>query len=161
MDFYFLFYFDLVLHDIFLFFSVLITTLTQLLKIKKKRLKKKNFSKTPALKKNCFKKGAVLLVRIRKPKKPNSAVRQVAKVTLSNFKRVTVRLPGIGYLCVRFNRVLIRGGRANDLPGVSYSAVRGVYDFASLFFKKYKRSKYGASRLEESVKHVRRCFRNL
>jgi small subunit ribosomal protein S12 len=95
------------------------------------------------------------------PKKPNSALRNIAKVALVNRIPITTRLVGIGYLCVRFNRVLARGGRANDLPGVSYTLVRGVYDFAALFSKKRKRSKYGASRLEGSYTHVRRCFRKI
>lgn len=125
------------------------------------QIKKKNFSKTPALMKNCFKKGAVRRIKTMTPKKPNSAVRNIAKVKLVNKIKITTRLVGIGYLCVRFNRVLARGGRANDLPGVPYTLVRGVYDFAALFSKKRKRSKYGASRIEGSYKHVRRCFRKL
>lgn len=70
------------------------------------------------------------------PKKPNSAMRHVAKVKLYRKPRVTARIPGIGFGVAKFNRVLVRGGRANDLPGVSYSLVRGVYDFPSLYGKK-------------------------
>ena len=62
------------------------------------------------------------------PKKPNSAVRHVAKVDLNNSLRLTARLPGRGYLCSKYNRVLIEGGRANDLPGVGYTAIRGAFD---------------------------------
>ena len=64
------------------------------------------------------------------PKKPNSAVRHVAKVDLNNSLRLTARLPGRGYLCSKYNRVLIEGGRANDLPGVGYTAIRGAFDFS-------------------------------
>jgi len=128
---------------------------------KKTRKKTKGFSRTPALKKNCFAKGVVTRIRTMTPKKPNSALRHIAKVKLNNGKRVTARLPGVGYLCVKFSRVLVRGGRANDLPGVAYSLVRGVYDFAALFSKKRKRSKYGTSRLEGATKHIRRCFRKI
>jgi small subunit ribosomal protein S12 len=95
------------------------------------------------------------------PKKPNSAIRQVAKVKLTNKKRVTARLPGSGHLCNRYSVVLVHGGRANDLPGVGYTVIRGVYDFPGLLDKKKRRSIYGAARMEGSFKHVRRCFRHL
>jgi len=93
------------------------------------------------------------------PKKPNSAVRHVAKVKLTNDFNVTTRLIGSGYICAKYNRVLVHGGRANDLPGVSYSLVRGVYDFSSVLFKKKRRSVYGTSRPDNFSKHIRRCFR--
>ena len=80
------------------------------------------------------------------PKKPNSAARHIAKVSLSNSLRITGRLPGQGYLCSKYNRVLVNGGRANDLPGVGYTLVRGVYDFAAALFKRKRRSVYGVSR---------------
>jgi small subunit ribosomal protein S12 len=140
---------------------VFLATITQNTNIRTKRIKKKPFSRTPALLKSSFAKGIITKITTMTPKKPNSAIRHVAKIKLQNHKRVTARLPGIGYLCTRYNRVLIRGGRANDLPGVGYTVVRGVYDFAALFAKKRKRSKYGASRLEGSITHIRRCFRKL
>jgi small subunit ribosomal protein S12 len=93
------------------------------------------------------------------PKKPNSAMRHVAKVKLYRKPRVTARIPGIGFGVAKFNRVLVRGGRANDLPGVSYSLVRGVYDFPSLYGKKKSRSFYGVSRPETGVKYIRRKLR--
>ena len=93
------------------------------------------------------------------PKKPNSAMRHVAKVKLYSKPRVTARIPGCGFGVTRFNRVLVRGGRANDLPGVSYSLVRGVYDFPALYGKKKRRSFYGVARPEENKKYVRRKFR--
>jgi len=94
-----------------------------------------------------------------KPKKPNSAVRHIAKVKLTNDIHVTARIPGIGYRCSKYNRVLVHGGRANDLPGVGYTLVRGVYDFAGVIFKKKRRSIYGTSRPDNYTKHRRRCFR--
>ena len=68
-------------------------------------------------------------------KKPNSAIRHVAKVNLMNGLRLTTRLPGKGYLCSKYNRVLVEGGRANDLPGVGYTAIRGAYDFSPVVGK--------------------------
>jgi small subunit ribosomal protein S12 len=94
------------------------------------------------------------------PKKPNSAMRHVAKVKLYRKPRITARIPGIGFGVAKFNRVLVRGGRANDLPGVGYSLVRGVYDFPSLYGKKKSRSFYGVSRPESSTpRYVRRKMR--
>lgn len=95
------------------------------------------------------------------PKKPNSASRHVAKVKLSNKTSITARLPGIGYICSKYNRVLANGGRANDLPGVGYSLIRGVYDFSPVIFKRKRRSIYGTSRPDNYTKHVRRCFRHI
>lgn len=94
------------------------------------------------------------------PKKPNSAVRHVAKVALTNDLRVTARLPGKGYLCVKYNRVLVEGGRANDLPGVGYTAVRGVFDFSPVVGKKKRRSIYGVSRPSGFSLHIRRSVRS-
>ena len=94
------------------------------------------------------------------PKKPNSAMRHVAKVRLYNKPRVTARIPGSGFGVVKFNRVLVRGGRANDLPGVGYSLVRGVYDFSPRFGKKRRRSFYGVPRPEGTARHVRRKVRH-
>lgn len=107
-------------------------------------------------------KGTVSPLAIMTPKKPNSAIRNVAKLIITkNSRRAIARIPGIGNLPTKFNRVLFRGGRANDLPTVRLTLVRGVYDFSPLFLKKRKRSKYGAPRPESKVKHVRRKFRHL
>lgn len=121
---------------------------------------KKTFTRTPALKKRPQIKGIVTRVTTMSPKKPNSAVRHIAKVALSNKLRVTARLPGIGYLCAKYNRVLVEGGRANDLPGVGYTLVRGVFDFAPVIGKRKRRSVYGVSRPDGFTKHVRKCLRN-
>ena len=95
------------------------------------------------------------------PKKTNSANRHIAKIKLTNRLNVICRLPGKGYLCSKYNRVLINGGRANDLPGVSYTVIRGVYDFAPLFGKKKRRSIYGLSRPEGHSKYIRKKNRNM
>nr|APW82431.1 rps12 [Laurentiella strenua] len=93
------------------------------------------------------------------PKKPNSASRHIAKVKLTTTRNVTARLPGTGYVCSRYNRVLVNGGRANDLPGVGYTLVRGVYDFSPLVGKRKRRSVYGVSRPEGHTKHIPRPLR--
>jgi small subunit ribosomal protein S12 len=106
-------------------------------------LKRKLFSKTPRLshsfnfyKKRPNLKGVVSKVSTMSPKKPNSANRHVCKITLTTLLNVTCRIPGKGNLCSKFNRVLVEGGRANDLPGIGYSIKRGGYDFTPLFDKK-------------------------
>ena len=116
-------------------------------------------SRTPILKRCPQAKGIVTRVVTMSPKKPNSAIRHVAKVDLNNGLRLTARLPGKGYLCSKYNRVLVSGGRANDLPGVGYTAVRGVYDFSPVVGKRKRRSVYGVSRPSGFTNHVRRCFR--
>ena len=125
----------------------------------RKHYSKKNLSRTPALKKAPQVKGVVTKVTTMSPKKPNSAVRHVAKVSLSNSLRLTARIPGIGYICSKYNRVLAEGGRANDLPGVGYSLIRGVYDFSPVIFKKKRRSVYGTSRPDGYTKFVKRSLR--
>jgi len=124
-----------------------------------KSYSKKGFSRTPALRKRPQIKGIVNKVVTMSPKKPNSAVRHVAKITLTTNRRVTARIPGIGYICSRYNRVLVNGGRANDLPGVGYTIIRGVYDFSPVIFKSKRRSVYGTSRPDGYTKFVRRSLR--
>jgi len=116
-------------------------------------------SRTSILKRCPQAKGIVTRVVTRSPKKPNSAIRHVAKIDLNNGLRLTARLPGKGYLCARYNRVLVGGGRANDLPGVGYRAIRGAYDFSPLVGKKKRRSVYGVSRPSGYSTHIRRCVR--
>jgi small subunit ribosomal protein S12 len=123
------------------------------------RRKKKNFRRTPALKKNPQLKGVIKRVVTMSPKKPNSAVRHVAKTSLTNGINVSARIPGIGYICSKYNRVLVEGGRANDLPGIGYTLIRGVYDFSPVIFKKKRRSIYGTSRPEGYTKFVKRSLR--
>lgn len=121
---------------------------------------KTGFSRTPALQKRSQVKGTVTKVTTMSPKKPNSASRHIAKVKLTNTINVTARVPGSGYICSRYNRVLVNGGRANDLPGVGYTLIRGVFDFSPVVGKRKRRSVYGVSRPEGYTKHIRRCFRS-
>ena len=93
------------------------------------------------------------------PKKPNSAIRIVAKVNLTSGLKITGRMPGIGYLGSKYNRVLVRG-RANDLPGVGYTLIRGKYDFSPVIFsKKRRRSIYGVSRQDGYTKYIKKSLR--
>ena len=140
-----------------IFNNILLSTINQSLLLKK--ISKKPFSRTNKLKKNPQKRGSITKLYIKTPKKPNSALRQVAKVILSTKKYLITRLPGWRLFPKRFNKILIRGGRANDLPGVNASAVRGTWDFSPLIGIRYKRSKYGVKRAANSLKHIRRCYR--
>ena len=124
-----------------------------------KQYTKKHASRTPALHQRPQVKGIVTKVTTMSPKKPNSAVRHVAKVALTNGLRVTARVPGVGYICSKYNRVLVTGGRANDLPGVGYTIIRGVFDFSPVIFKKKRRSVYGTSRPEGFTKYVKKSLR--
>jgi small subunit ribosomal protein S12 len=134
-------------------------TLAQSLRSKSTRRKASPLSRTPRLRACPFGRGLIVRVTIMNPKKPNSAMRHVAKVRLYDKPRVTARIPGSGFGVVKFNRVLVRGGRANDLPGVGYSLVRGVYDFSPRFGKKRSRSYYGVPRPESTIRHIRRRVR--
>lgn len=134
------------------------TTLTQRIKIDNLKRTRKPYRKR-RLKSNPNLRGLVKRVAIMNPKKPNSAMRHVAKLKLYKGKFMTARIPGIGNMLVKFNRVLVRGGRANDLPGVSYSVIRGCLDCIPIFSKKRRRSFYGVPRPKESVTHIRRCLR--
>lgn len=96
------------------------------------------------------------------PKKPNSALRHVAKVFFyKNKLRVKARIIGKGFIPSKYNRTLVKGGRANDLPGVRYTLIRGVYDIAPLYGKTKRRSIYGVPRPDGFTTHVRRCYRKL
>lgn len=93
-----------------------------------------------------FKRGVVLQVRTMTPKKPNSALRKVARVRLSNKQEVTAYIPGEGHELIEHAVVLVRGGRVKDLPGVKYQIVRGKYDTTGVVGRKTSRSRYGAKR---------------
>jgi len=116
-------------------------------------------SRTPRLKKCPHSRGLVIRVCIMNPKKPNSAMRHVAKIKLYRKPRITTRIPGRGFGVSKFNRVLVRGGRANDLPGVGYTLVRGVLDFPPLFGKKKRRSFYGVERPSGTTLFIRKKLR--
>jgi len=132
-------------------------TIGQLIKRGRRNIKKR--SKTPALKfgfnplknkpKNflsSFKRGVCLKVFTVTPKKPNSALRKVARVRLTNSQEVTAYIPGVGHNLQEHSIVLIRGGRVKDLPGVRYHIVRGILDTVGVEGRKQERSKYGAKR---------------
>ena len=93
-----------------------------------------------------FKRGVCIKVTTVTPKKPNSALRKVARVRLTNGMEVTAYIPGIGHTLQEHSIVLIRGGRVKDLPGVRYHVVRGVLDASGVEGRKQQRSKYGAKR---------------
>ena len=119
-------------------------TINQLVRqSRKKVLKKKD---TPALDSCPQKRGVCVRVYTSTPKKPNSALRKVARVRLTNGKEVTTYIPGIGHNLQEHSIVLIRGGRVKDLPGVRYHIIRGHLDTAGVQNRKKGRSKYGAKR---------------
>lgn len=103
-------------------------------------------SKSPALKQNPFKRGVCTVVRTVTPKKPNSALRKVARVRLTNQIEVTAYIPGVGHNLQEHSVVLVRGGRVKDLPGVRYHIVRGTQQTSGVANRKQGRSKYGAKR---------------
>src|SRR5215813_1879496 len=119
-------------------------TINQLVRKGRERQKKK--STAPALRGNPFKRGVCLVVRTVSPKKPNSALRKICRVRLTNQIEVTAYIPGIGHNLQEHSVVLIRGGRVKDLPGVRYHVVRGTLDSAGVANRKQARSKYGAKR---------------
>jgi small subunit ribosomal protein S12 len=119
-------------------------TISQLLKSPRKPKPKRN--KTPALEGCPQKKGVCLKVYIVTPKKPNSALRKVARLRLSNNRRVTAYIPGEGHNLQQYSTVLMRGGRVKDLPGIKYHLVRGKYDFLGMKNRKVSRSKYGTKK---------------
>ncbi|MFH0939198.1 MAG: 30S ribosomal protein S12 [Planctomycetota bacterium] len=110
------------------------------------RVQQTSKSKSPVLEGNPFKKGVCLTVKTMTPKKPNSALRKIARVRLSNGKEVTVYIPGEGHNLQEHSIVLVRGGRVKDLPGVRYHIVRGIYDCQGVTDRRQSRSKYGAKR---------------
>ena len=110
------------------------------------RQKKRKKIKSPALKSCPQKKGVCIRVFTRTPKKPNSAIRKVARVKLSNNLTITVYIPGEGHTLQEYSTVLIRGGRVKDLPGVKYKLIRGKFDLLGVKNRKTSRSKYGAKK---------------
>jgi small subunit ribosomal protein S12 len=119
-------------------------TINQLIKSGRKPPRK--FSKSPVLDKCPQKRGVCLQVKTMTPKKPNSALRKIARVRLSNGKEVTVYIPGEGHNLQEHSIVLIRGGRVRDLPGVRYHIIRGALDTLGVTGRKQSRSLYGAKK---------------
>jgi small subunit ribosomal protein S12 len=119
-------------------------TTNQLVRKGRKPIKKKSGS--PALRKCPQKRGVCIRVYTTTPKKPNSALRKVARVRLTNSLEVTAYIPGVGHNLQEHSIVLIRGGRIKDLPGVRYHVVRGTLDSLGVEGRRQSRSKYGAKR---------------
>ncbi len=116
-------------------------TINQL--VRKGRKPPKKRSKSPVLESCPQKRGVCTQVRTMTPKKPNSALRKVARVRLSNGKEITAYIPGEGHNLQEHSIVLVRGGRVRDLPGVRYHIIRGTLDCAGVDGRKQSRSKYG------------------
>ncbi|MBV8725754.1 MAG: 30S ribosomal protein S12, partial [Candidatus Eremiobacteraeota bacterium] len=114
--------------------------------VRKGRETKAEKSKTPALKGSPQRRGVCTRVFTHTPKKPNSALRKVARVRLTTGIEVTAYIPGIGHNLQEHSVVLVRGGRVKDLPGVRYHIIRGTLDTAGTANRKQGRSKYGAKR---------------
>ena len=116
-------------------------TFNQLIRKGRKKVHRK--SKSPVLDSCPQRRGVCLQVKTMTPKKPNSALRKIARVRLTNGKEVTVYIPGIGHNLQEHSIVLVRGGRVRDLPGVRYHIVRGTLDSSGVDNRKQGRSKYG------------------
>ena len=121
-------------------------TTNQLIEKKIVRLGKKRLKKTPALQQCPQRRGVCVRVYTRKPKKPNSALRKVARVKLTTGIEITASIPGEGHNLQEHSVVLVRGGRVKDLPGVKYHILRGKLDCQSVSNRKQARSKYGVRR---------------
>ena len=119
-------------------------TINQL--VRKRRRMPRKFSKAPVLDQCPMKRGVCLQVKTMTPKKPNSALRKITRVRLSNGKEVTVYIPGEGHSLQEHSIVLVRGGRVRDLPGVRYQVVRGALDTLGVEDRKQSRSRYGAKK---------------
>ena len=124
-------------------------TINQL--VRKGRNKVNYKSKSPALENSPFRRGVCIQVMTRTPKKPNSAMRKVAKVRLTNGYEVIAYIPDEGHNLQEHSIVLIRGGRVKDLPGVRYHIVRGTLDAAGVEKRRVSRSKYGVKRPKEKA----------
>lgn len=121
-------------------------TINQLFKSKTSRVKKIKVTKKPALMQNPQRKGVCLKVYTRPPKKPNSALRKLAKIRLTNSLDIIAYIPGEGHNLQEHSMVLVRGGRVKDLPGVKYRVIRGKLDLQGVLSKKTSRSKYGTKK---------------
>ncbi|MGQ9589194.1 MAG: 30S ribosomal protein S12 [Planctomycetota bacterium] len=114
--------------------------------VRKGREKVRGKSKSPALGGSPQRRGVCLQVKTMTPKKPNSALRKIARVRLTNGREITVYIPGIGHNLQEHSIVLVRGGRVRDLPGVRYHIIRGTLDAAGVETRRQGRSKYGKKR---------------
>ncbi len=119
-------------------------TINQL--VRKGRMDKRKKTKTPALQGCPQRRGVCTQVKTTTPKKPNSALRKIARVRLTNGTEVTSYIPGIGHNLQEHSIVLVRGGRVKDLPGVRYKIIRGTLDAAGVVDRKQSRSRYGTKK---------------
>jgi small subunit ribosomal protein S12 len=119
-------------------------TINQL--VRKPRRQQRRYTKAPVLDSCPQRQGVCLQVRTMTPKKPNSALRKITRVRLTNGKEVTVYIPGEGHNLQEHSIVLVRGGRVRDLPGVRYQVVRGALDTLGVDGRKQSRSRYGAKK---------------
>ncbi len=119
-------------------------TINQLVRKGRKQIKAR--SKSPVLEGCPQKRGVCLAVKTQTPKKPNSALRKIARVRLSNNREITAYIPGEGHNLQEHSIVLIRGGRVRDLPGVRYHIIRGTLDASGVDGRRQQRSKYGVKR---------------
>src|SRR5512137_1352370 len=119
-------------------------TISQLVRSGRKKIVSK--TKSPALQNSPQKRGVCVRVYTTTPKKPNSALRKVARVRLTNGIEVTTYIPGVGHNLQEHSLVLVRGGRVKDLPGIRYHIIRGALDSAGVQNREKSRSKYGAKR---------------
>jgi small subunit ribosomal protein S12 len=126
-----------------------VPTIAQLVRLGREKVKVK--TKSPALQGCPQRRGVCVQVKTMTPKKPNSALRKIARVRLTNGIEVTAYIPGIGHNLQEHSIVLIRGGRVKDLPGVRYHIIRGTLDAAGVANRKQGRSKYGAKRPREAA----------
>ena len=122
-------------------------TVNQLVRKGRKTFNRK--SKSPLLENNPQKRGVCLSVKTTSPKKPNSALRKIARVRLSNGSEATCYIPGIGHNLQEHSVVLVRGGRVKDLPGVRYHIIRGALDASGVAKRAQGRSKYGAKKTKK------------
>ena len=121
-----------------------VPTISQLVRIGRTKARQK--TKSPALRGSPQKRGVCVRVYTTTPKKPNSALRKVARVRLTNSMEVTTYIPGVGHNLQEHSIVLVRGGKVKDLPGVRYHIIRGTLDTAGVQNRNQGRSKYGAKR---------------
>lgn len=124
--------------------EVALPTINQL--VRKGRREKRKKTKTPALQGCPQRRGVCTQVKTTTPKKPNSALRKIARVRLTNGIEVTAYIPGIGHNLQEHSIVLVRGGRVKDLPGVRYKIIRGALDAAGVTDRKQARSRYGTKK---------------
>jgi small subunit ribosomal protein S12 len=121
-------------------------TINQLVRKGRKKISRK--SKAPVLESCPQKRGVCLAVKTQTPKKPNSALRKIARVRLSNGREITAYIPGEGHNLQEHSIVLVRGGRVRDLPGVRYHIIRGTLDASGVEGRKQQRSKYGQKKIK-------------